>query len=85
MFPEPDTLFDNYEGRGTAAKEQDMSIDITMRMKQDVKSNQPERQKELEALDPNDKKGLRISPKTPTALAAGKNQPSIACATSDLP
>jgi arylsulfatase A-like enzyme len=57
-FPEPDTLFDNYEGRGTAANKQDMSIDITMRMKQDVKSDQPERQKELEQLDPNDKKAL---------------------------
>ena len=58
MFPEPDTLFDNYEGRGTAAKEQDMSIEVPMRMEKDVKSFQPERQKELDALDPNDKKGL---------------------------
>ncbi|MDD7984593.1 sulfatase [Lentisphaera marina] len=57
-FPEPDTLFDDYKGRGTAANEQDMSIDITMRMKQDVKAEQPERQKELAALDPNDKKAL---------------------------
>ena len=57
-FPEPDTLFDDYKGRGTAANEQDMSIDITMRMKQDVKAEQPERQVELAKLDPNDKKGL---------------------------
>ena len=57
-FPEPDTLFDNYEGRETAANKQDMTIDITMRMKQDVKAEQPERQKELEKLDPNDKKAL---------------------------
>ncbi|MHC4743505.1 MAG: sulfatase/phosphatase domain-containing protein, partial [Planctomycetota bacterium] len=29
-MPEPDTLFDDYTGRGTAAKEQDMSIKKTM-------------------------------------------------------
>jgi arylsulfatase A-like enzyme len=29
-IPEPDTLFDDYEGRGRAAKEQDMSIEKTM-------------------------------------------------------
>ncbi|MEM9446331.1 MAG: sulfatase [Verrucomicrobiota bacterium] len=29
-FPEPPTLFDNYEGRGRAAKEQDMTIAKTM-------------------------------------------------------
>ncbi len=29
-IPEPDTLFDDYEGRGTAAKTQDMSIAKTM-------------------------------------------------------
>jgi len=29
-IPEPDNLFDNYEGRGTAAKTQDMSIEKTM-------------------------------------------------------
>ena len=36
-FPEPDNLFDDYEGRGTAAKEQDMTIDITMRLGGDLK------------------------------------------------
>ena len=29
-IPEPDNLFDNYEGRGTAAKQQDMTIAKTM-------------------------------------------------------
>ncbi|TLX75784.1 sulfatase [Labilibacter sediminis] len=36
-FPEPETLFDNYENRGRAAKEQDMSIEITMRLDRDLK------------------------------------------------
>ena len=36
-FPEPDNLFDAYEGRGTAAKVQDMSIEKTMRMEADLK------------------------------------------------
>jgi arylsulfatase A-like enzyme len=36
-FPEPHNLFDDYEGRGTAAKEQDMSIEHTMRMEADLK------------------------------------------------
>ncbi|HSG71222.1 MAG TPA: sulfatase-like hydrolase/transferase, partial [Planctomycetaceae bacterium] len=30
VMPEPPTLFDNYEGRGTAARTQDMTIDKTM-------------------------------------------------------
>jgi arylsulfatase A-like enzyme len=43
FFPEPDTLFDNYEGRGTAAREQDMSIEKTM-TRGDLKLGQwPER------------------------------------------
>ena len=29
-IPEPDTLFDDYQGRGTPAKTQDMSIEVTM-------------------------------------------------------
>ena len=57
-FPEPDTLFDDYKGRGTAANKQDMSIDITMRMGRDVKSKLPERTEELSKIDPNDKKAL---------------------------
>ena len=36
MIPEPDTLFDDYSGRGRAAKEQDMSIEKTM-TKNDLK------------------------------------------------
>jgi arylsulfatase A-like enzyme len=36
-FPEPENLFDDYEGRGTAAREQDMTIDKTMRMGRDLK------------------------------------------------
>ena len=36
-IPEPASLFDDYEGRGTAAKNQDMSIAKTMRMQGDVK------------------------------------------------
>jgi arylsulfatase A-like enzyme len=38
-FPEPETLFDDYAGRGTAAKKQDMSIRTTMRMDGDLKVN----------------------------------------------
>ncbi len=36
-FPEPPNLFDDYEGRGTAARRQDMSIAETMRIKADLK------------------------------------------------
>ncbi|MCP5537546.1 MAG: sulfatase [Akkermansiaceae bacterium] len=36
-IPEPPTLFDDYTGRGTAAHKQDMTIDKTMRMVQDLK------------------------------------------------
>ena len=36
-FPEPDSLFDDYEGRGEAAHKQDMSIEKTMTMKSDLK------------------------------------------------
>jgi arylsulfatase A-like enzyme len=42
-FPEPQSLFDDYRGRGTAAHEQDMSIAKTMRMGGDVKAYRPER------------------------------------------
>ncbi len=37
VFPEPDNLFDNYENRGRAAKEQDMSLEKTMRLVEDLK------------------------------------------------
>ena len=36
-IPEPSTLFDDYEGRGTAAREQDMSIEKTMALGHDLK------------------------------------------------
>ncbi len=36
-FPEPDNLFDDYSGRGTAAKKQDMTIAKTMRLGPDLK------------------------------------------------
>ena len=36
-IPEPDTLFDTLEGRGTAAKEQDQSLDIAMQLGKDLK------------------------------------------------
>lgn len=57
-FPEPDSLFDDYSGRGTAAHMQDMNISKTMRMIQDVKANQPERAAELAKIDKNDQKAL---------------------------
>jgi len=38
-FPEPDSLFDDYAGRGVAAHTQDMSISKTMRMGGDLKVN----------------------------------------------
>ncbi len=37
IFPEPPTLFDNYENRGTAEKTQDMTIARTMRIEEDLK------------------------------------------------
>ena len=36
-MPEPDTLFDQYQNRGTAAKEQDMSIEKSMTLERDLK------------------------------------------------
>ncbi len=39
-LPEPDTLFDDYEGRGSAARDQDMTIDKTMDMGNDLKVEQ---------------------------------------------
>ncbi|MGD7654157.1 MAG: sulfatase family protein [Verrucomicrobiales bacterium] len=59
QFPEPETLFDDYEGRGTAAHEQDMSIEKTMRMSQDLKKNRPDRKASLEKLKPEGKDLVR--------------------------
>ena len=36
-MPEPDTLFDDYTGRGTAEHQQDMTIDKTMELGKDLK------------------------------------------------
>jgi len=36
-FPEPATLFDDYSGRGTAEKTQDMTIEKTLRLAEDLK------------------------------------------------
>jgi arylsulfatase A-like enzyme len=58
-FPEPDTLFDDYEGRGTAAHKQDMSITKTMSMNKDVKANQPDRKAYLEKHNPQGKDLIR--------------------------
>ena len=38
-FPYPETLFDDYRGRTTAAHDQDMSIEISMEAKLDLKAN----------------------------------------------
>lgn len=43
VFPEPETLFDDYQNRGRAAKEQDMSLDKTMRMVEDMKMYEGEK------------------------------------------
>ena len=37
VFPEPETLFDDYSNRGTAEKTQDMTISKTMRIEEDLK------------------------------------------------
>ncbi|HKK18219.1 MAG TPA: sulfatase, partial [Opitutales bacterium] len=58
IWPEPETLFDDYEGRGTAAHRQKMTIARHMTMKRDVKSGQPERQAELNEIDRKDIKAL---------------------------
>lgn len=40
QFPEPESLFDDYANRGSAAKNQDMSIAYTMRFSEDLKVTQ---------------------------------------------
>ena len=37
VFPEPANLFDKYENRGRAAKEQDLSLEKTLRLAEDLK------------------------------------------------
>jgi arylsulfatase A-like enzyme len=53
-FAEPASLFESQRGRGTAAREQRMTIAGYMDLQRDLKSHQPERRQELEALDPGD-------------------------------
>jgi arylsulfatase A-like enzyme len=48
-IPEPDTLFDHYEGRGTAAKKQDMSIAKTMLLATDLKVTPDKRDRRFES------------------------------------
>ncbi|MBN1673015.1 MAG: sulfatase [Kiritimatiellae bacterium] len=52
VWPEPDTLFDDYSGRGTAAHKQSMTIARTMRLEGDLKAGEPERKAYLEAHKP---------------------------------
>ncbi len=51
-FPEPESLFDDYKGRGTAARLQDMSIKDTLRMDRDLKQTRPERAAYLKEHNP---------------------------------
>ena len=46
-FPEPETLFDDYSGRGTAAHHQAMSIADSMHMTKDLKANESPRKEYL--------------------------------------
>jgi len=58
IFPEPATLFDNHEGNGFAARNQEMTILHHLTMRGDVKSHLPERQAELALIDENDPRAL---------------------------
>jgi len=49
-FPEPATLFDDYSGRGTAEKTQDMTISKTMRLQEDLKLYQDRSRMKLTGL-----------------------------------
>jgi arylsulfatase A-like enzyme len=77
MMPEPGSLFDDYEGRGTAAKEQDMTIDITMDMGRDCKVLELELGGRLsgllDRLDPEQREAWdrAYQPKNEVLLAAG--------------
>ena len=54
-FPEPDNLIDDYQGRGTAARNQAMTILKDMSM---LRADRPERQAELAKIDADDPKAL---------------------------
>jgi arylsulfatase A-like enzyme len=59
-FPEPENLFDDYEGRGAAAHEQDLSIEKTMRIERDLKVGQwPERSAWFETVAPQEEDLVR--------------------------
>jgi len=59
-FPEPETLFDDYSGRGTAAHKQDMSIRDTMRLKYDLKLDRwDDRRADFEKKQPEGKDLVR--------------------------
>ena len=47
IIPEPDTLFDSYENRGRAAKDQDMTIHKTMELGKDLKISQYDKKGQL--------------------------------------
>jgi arylsulfatase A-like enzyme len=46
-MPEPDTLFDDYDKRGSAARNQDMSIEVTMELGKDLKVRQYDKKGQL--------------------------------------
>ena len=51
-IPEPENLFDDYSTRGKAAHEQDMTIDKTMRLKEDLKVlGKSEREKHIKEFE----------------------------------
>jgi len=55
-IPEPENLFDDYSTRGKAAHEQDMSIDKTMRLKEDLKVlGKSEREKRINEFEETEK------------------------------
>lgn len=46
-MPEPDSLFDDYEGRGHAARNQDMSIEVSMELGKDLKIKEFDKKDQL--------------------------------------
>jgi arylsulfatase A-like enzyme len=60
IFPEPSTLFDDYSGRGTAEKSQDMTIEKTMRLQEDLKMY----------TDPSKPKNVGLNRMNPLQMAA---------------
>jgi arylsulfatase A-like enzyme len=58
-FPEPSTLFDDYSGRGTAEKSQDMTISGTMRIEEDLKMYRDKSRMKTTGLDRMDSEQLK--------------------------